>query len=149
MAPPKGGAWIRYNIKSGGSRHPYTERHRQRNLQPVRVYASEYGLEKKESEIETLSRKAQSLKNHIEALKTRINRMEHRHHAPGLVAVVDEQMCAGCALCLEACPAGAVSVNGVARIDSLLCTGCGNCAASCRRGAISLNPLPRYRQSRK
>jgi ferredoxin len=57
---------------------------------------------------------------------------------PKTVAVVDEGECAGCGLCYEVCPTGAVSVNGSARIDASKCTACLACVRQCPQGAIAI-----------
>lgn len=50
---------------------------------------------------------------------------------------VDEDLCNGCGLCIDACKQGAVSVQaGVAMVDAELCTSCNRCAAVCLTGAI-------------
>lgn len=50
---------------------------------------------------------------------------------------VDENLCTGCGLCVDACESGALSVRGrSAVIDAALCTGCGRCAPLCMTGAI-------------
>ena len=50
---------------------------------------------------------------------------------------VDEATCTGCGDCVEACPAGAISlVDGRARIDDATCADCGSCADACPQGAI-------------
>jgi ferredoxin len=47
--------------------------------------------------------------------------------------------CAGCGLCVDLCPVGAISlVEGTARIGAD-CKGCGRCAALCPNGAIALH----------
>jgi heterodisulfide reductase subunit A len=54
-------------------------------------------------------------------------------------AVVDEEMCSGCKVCVNLCPYGAISFDeekGVARINDVLCKGCGVCVAACPSGAI-------------
>ena len=72
-----------------------------------------------------------------------------RHLTAGVVsseadaAVVDEQLCTGCATCTHTCPFDAISMRkregvlDVAWIDGLLCKGCGNCVVACPVKAIS------------
>lgn len=55
--------------------------------------------------------------------------------------VVDDELCAGCGMCEEICPYGALSLdtrNGVMRANVVLCKGCGACAATCPSNAITL-----------
>jgi len=57
-----------------------------------------------------------------------------------IVAVVDENLCIGCALCIELCPYGALSrEEGYAVINIALCHGCGTCVAACPSGAMDQN----------
>ncbi|MCS7119391.1 MAG: CoB--CoM heterodisulfide reductase iron-sulfur subunit A family protein [Archaeoglobaceae archaeon] len=59
-----------------------------------------------------------------------------------LIAVVNEDICSGCAICVAMCPYGAISLKiidkniRVAKVDSALCKGCGTCAAACPSGAM-------------
>jgi heterodisulfide reductase subunit C/coenzyme F420-reducing hydrogenase delta subunit len=73
--------------------------------------------------------------------------VRHGYEAPGPVAVVDETVCSGCAVCTRACPYGAIDrvtkgVNGeeraVAQVNRNLCLHCGICVAACPSGAMSL-----------
>jgi heterodisulfide reductase subunit A len=55
-------------------------------------------------------------------------------------AVVDEEHCAGCKVCLDLCPYKAITFDEekkVASINEALCKGCGTCVAACPSGAIT------------
>jgi heterodisulfide reductase subunit A len=60
-----------------------------------------------------------------------------------LTAFVDENLCAGCGLCIDLCPYGAPELvqsekGGMkAHIIEALCHGCGTCAASCPQKAVA------------
>ncbi len=55
------------------------------------------------------------------------------------VASVSLQRCAGCGLCVRACPYSAIELKqGVASVNTYLCKGCGTCASTCRDKAITL-----------
>jgi NAD-dependent dihydropyrimidine dehydrogenase PreA subunit len=50
---------------------------------------------------------------------------------------VDENLCTGCEICLDACNRDAISISGrTATIDETLCTSCGQCIDLCPAGAI-------------
>ena len=58
-----------------------------------------------------------------------------------IIASVDEELCAGCGLCVSVCSYDApelVTVRGrqVSRINQALCKGCGACAGACPSGAM-------------
>lgn len=46
-------------------------------------------------------------------------------------AVLRANMCTACGICVRACPAGAIKVDGGISVDEKLCTRCGACADSC------------------
>ncbi|MGA2461586.1 MAG: CoB--CoM heterodisulfide reductase iron-sulfur subunit A family protein [Candidatus Bathyarchaeia archaeon] len=55
------------------------------------------------------------------------------------VALIDEESCSGCKICVGLCPYNAItfdSTKNVAEITVALCKGCGVCVASCPSGAI-------------
>jgi heterodisulfide reductase subunit A len=56
-------------------------------------------------------------------------------------AVVSEELCAGCGMCVDVCPYDAPALDelwGVSRINAVLCKGCGACAVTCPSKAIRL-----------
>ncbi|HCW50926.1 MAG TPA: 4Fe-4S ferredoxin, partial [Clostridiales bacterium] len=60
--------------------------------------------------------------------------------AGGVVASVDEGLCAACLTCVRVCPFQVPKINerGVAEISPVQCMGCGSCAAECPGKAIQL-----------
>lgn len=62
-----------------------------------------------------------------------------------IVAVVDENKCSGCGICVSICPYGAISLEKredgtrVSKVDPMLCQGCGTCSAACPSAAIQQN----------
>ena len=55
-------------------------------------------------------------------------------------AVVDEDTCNGCEVCVDRCQVNAISMNDadIAEIDYERCLGCGVCISSCNRDALQL-----------
>jgi ferredoxin len=55
-------------------------------------------------------------------------------------AVVDEDLCNGCEVCVDRCQVSAISMNDgdIAEIDYERCLGCGVCISSCNRDALQL-----------
>ena len=64
---------------------------------------------------------------------------------PLLVAVIDEALCIGCTLCIEACPVDAI-VGAAKRMHAILpslCSGCELCVAPCPVDCIAMIPAGR------
>lgn len=60
------------------------------------------------------------------------------------VAVVDEDLCVGCGLCVEACPYEARELHPwkeVATVNAALCQSCGACAVTCRNKATTVRNM--------
>jgi len=56
----------------------------------------------------------------------------------GYVAQVDKMLCAACGTCEDACPFGAIEVDGTAIVSWEMCMGCGVCVGQCPNEAMSL-----------
>ena len=57
----------------------------------------------------------------------------------GYVSRVDPERCAGCGICADLCPFGAVQVrDGLAVVDVSACMGCGVCVSHCPNEALVL-----------
>ncbi len=67
----------------------------------------------------------------------------HGVESPRAAAVVDEAVCIGCTLCIQACPTDAI-VGGPKQMHTVLvsaCTGCELCLPPCPVDCIALVPL--------
>jgi heterodisulfide reductase subunit A len=72
------------------------------------------------------------------AIRAAVRLGKKRVEGPAIVATVDEELCAGCGLCVSLCPYGARQMDEVARIArvvEVLCRGCGLCVTVCPNGA--------------
>ena len=68
---------------------------------------------------------------------------EHGVEKPKSVAVIDEQTCIGCTLCIQACPVDAIvgAAKLMHTVVEPLCTGCELCVAPCPVDCISMVPV--------
>ncbi|MCB1915792.1 MAG: electron transport complex subunit RsxB [Rhodocyclaceae bacterium] len=76
---------------------------------------------------------------------------EHGVEKPKAVAMIDEQTCIGCTLCIQACPVDAI-VGAAKQMHTVVeaeCTGCELCVAPCPVDCITMEPLPETVQSWK
>lgn len=62
---------------------------------------------------------------------------------PKALAVIDENRCIGCTLCIQACPVDAIlgAAQQLHTVFSSECTGCELCAAPCPMDCIEMVPL--------
>ena len=65
------------------------------------------------------------------------------HERPCPVAVIDEALCIGCTLCIQACPVDAIvgAAKQMHTVINDLCTGCDLCVAPCPVDCISMVPV--------
>ena len=89
-------------------------------------------------ELAALKAHARAVEEQLAALNQRIGQTRQDATVPRLVAVVDTDRCTACGLCVQVCPAGAITVNAVAAIDVGRCNACGQCVAECTQEAIAL-----------
>ncbi len=66
---------------------------------------------------------------------------KQQYEAEAITASVNEDICAGCGVCVSVCPYEAPELiergnRRVSQVNKALCKGCGNCASSCPSGAI-------------
>ena len=62
---------------------------------------------------------------------------------PKMIAVIDEQNCIGCTLCIQACPVDAI-VGAAKHMHTVIareCTGCELCIAPCPVDCIHMTPI--------
>ena len=55
-----------------------------------------------------------------------------------VVAVIDEERCSGCQVCVALCPYSAISYDAdqrIAAVEAAICKGCGVCVSACPTGA--------------
>jgi electron transport complex protein RnfB len=69
----------------------------------------------------------------------------HGMERPLEVALIDESLCIGCTLCIQACPVDAI-VGAARRMHTVIgaeCTGCALCVAPCPMDCIAMEPAGR------
>jgi electron transport complex protein RnfB len=68
---------------------------------------------------------------------------ENGEEKPKMLAVIDEQACIGCTLCIQACPVDAIigAAKQMHTVVSGECTGCELCVAPCPVDCIDMQPL--------
>ncbi|MEW5755183.1 MAG: electron transport complex subunit RsxB [Pseudomonadota bacterium] len=68
---------------------------------------------------------------------------EHGEEKPKMVAVIDENICIGCTLCIQACPVDAI-LGAAKQMHTVIeseCTGCELCVAPCPVDCIDMVPV--------
>jgi len=68
---------------------------------------------------------------------------ENGMEKPKMVAVIDEQLCIGCTLCIQACPVDAI-LGAAKQMHTVIekeCTGCELCLPPCPVDCISMAPV--------
>ncbi len=68
---------------------------------------------------------------------------EHGETAPKTVAVIDEETCIGCTLCIQACPVDAI-LGAPKQMHTVIaeeCTGCDLCLPPCPVDCIEMVPI--------
>lgn len=61
----------------------------------------------------------------------------------GFISQVDDELCAGCGVCVDICPFDAITIpQSAPQIDEACCMGCGLCISHCAVGALQLTAAP-------
>lgn len=68
---------------------------------------------------------------------------EHGTHKPKMLAVIDEAVCIGCTLCIQACPVDAIlgAAQQMHTVIAQECTGCELCLPPCPVDCISMQTI--------
>jgi electron transport complex protein RnfB len=68
---------------------------------------------------------------------------EHGEHSEKTVVVIDEQVCIGCTLCIQACPVDAIlgAPKQMHTVIEAECTGCNLCIPPCPVECIDIVPV--------
>lgn len=93
----------------------------------------------REQEIQALKRQAHAIEAGLRSLKRRTGALRGEAAVSDYRVVVNSDLCVGCGICKDICPAGAISLEEIAVVDSERCTGCCLCLDQCPRGALSLS----------
>jgi NAD-dependent dihydropyrimidine dehydrogenase PreA subunit len=102
---------------------------------PVRIRMAAPGLLPAREELDRLNAQAAAIERQLASLRS--GPTESRADRPRM-AVVDRQRCTLCGVCVEICPADAITLNKTVAINLHACTGCGTCVERCPEQAISL-----------
>ena len=92
----------------------------------------------REQEIQALKRQSHAIEAGLRSLERRTGALRGEADVSDYRVFVNSDLCAGCGVCKDICPAGAISLEEIAVVDSERCTGCRLCLDQCPRGAISL-----------
>ena len=93
---------------------------------------------RREQEIQALKRQAHAIEAGLRSLERRTGAFRDEATVSDSRVFVYSDLCVGCGICRDICPAGAISLEEIAVVDSERCTGCRLCLDQCPRGAISL-----------
>lgn len=76
---------------------------------------------------------------------------EHGEQKAKAVAIIDENICIGCTLCIQACPVDAIlgSAKHMHTVIASECTGCELCIKPCPVDCISMQVIPETLQTWK
>jgi len=100
---------------------------------PAAGFPEDAGVQNSEQELAALKQQAELLEQQKQQLNQRIAQLQSGRRA---VAIVDPEKCAGCGICVDVCPTGAIEVNQQAHVKDEICTGCAACVSECPNQAV-------------
>jgi len=93
----------------------------------------------KNNELTVLKQQAEEMAQQTQQIHERIQQLEKGGKTGTMVAKVDSENCTGCGICVDICPAEAISLeNDLAVVDEQTCTACGLCVDECPNEAIAM-----------
>jgi predicted Fe-Mo cluster-binding NifX family protein/ferredoxin len=100
---------------------------------PAEGFPEDAGVQNPKQELAALKQQAELLEQQKQQLNQRITQLQTGRRA---VAIVDPEKCAGCGICVDVCPTGAIEVNRQAHVNDEICTACAACVSECPNQAV-------------
>ncbi len=91
----------------------------------------------REDELRMLREEARAIEEEKNRLEERIRQLEVGTGTRA-IAIIDQEKCSGCGICIPVCPTQAIQMEGEKAVVKDGCTACARCVGVCPTGAISI-----------